>query len=70
MRRLLYFMFGAVMGGVVASSLVLLLTPYSGSNLRTKISDIASQTYQDIRQAGEHRRDELLLELQDLRAPK
>jgi gas vesicle protein len=59
-----------MMGGVVASSLVLLLTPYSGDNLRAKISELANQTYKDIRQAGEQRRDELQLELQELRAPK
>ncbi|MDX9864081.1 MAG: YtxH domain-containing protein [Anaerolineaceae bacterium] len=70
MRRVINFLSGAVLGGLIASTLVLLLTPSSGSELRQQIADMANKTYEDVRQAGEHRRDELLLELQDLRAPK
>lgn len=70
MRRVLYFVFGAILGGLVASTLVLLFTPSSGSNLRKEITDFVNKTYEEVRQAGEQRRDELQLELKELRAPK
>ena len=70
MRRVANFLSGAVLGGLIASALVLLFTPSSGVNLRQQISDLANKTYEEVRSAGEHRRDELLLELQELRAPK
>ena len=64
------FLSGAILGGMIASALVLLFTPSSGSELRQQITDLANKTYEEVRQAGEQRRDELQLELQDLRAPK
>jgi gas vesicle protein len=64
------FLSGAVLGGLIASALVLLLTPYSGNDLRNRITDLVTRTYDEVRQAGEQRRDELQLELQELRAPK
>ena len=70
MRRVFSFLSGAILGGLIASALVLLLTPSSGSDLRQQLSDLANKTYEEVRQAGEQRRDELQLELQDLRAPK
>ena len=70
MRRVMSFLSGAILGGLIASALVLLLTPSSGSELRQQIADLANKTYEEVRQAGEQRRDELQLELQDLRAPK
>lgn len=70
MRQVFSFLSGAILGGLIASALVLLLTPSSGSDLRQQLSDLANKTYEEVRQAGEQRRDELQLELQDLRAPK
>lgn len=70
MNKVLNFLLGAVLGSLITSTLVLLLTPYSGSSLRKQISDLAVKTYEDVRQAGEQRRDELQLELHELRAPK
>ena len=70
MRRVMSFLSGAILGGMIASALVLLFTPSSGSELRQQITDLANKTYEEVRQAGEQRRDELQLELQDLRAPK
>ncbi len=70
MRRVINFLSGAILGGMIASALVLLLTPSSGSELRNQISELVNKTYEDVRQAGEQRRDELQLELQDLRAPR
>jgi gas vesicle protein len=70
MRQVFSFLSGVILGGLIASALVLLLTPSSGNELRQQISDLANKTYEEVRQAGEQRRDELHLELQDLRAPK
>jgi len=70
MRRVMNFLSGAILGGMIASALVLLFTPSSGDKLRQQIADFANKTYEDVRQAGEQRRDELQLELQELRAPK
>jgi len=70
MRRVINFLSGAILGGMIASALVLLFTPSSGSELRNQISELVNKTYEEVRQAGEQRRDELQLELQDLRAPK
>jgi gas vesicle protein len=64
------FVLGTILGGLISSALVLLFTPSSGSELRQQITDLANKTYEDVRQAGEQRRDELQLELLDLRAPK
>ncbi|MCD4672801.1 MAG: YtxH domain-containing protein [Anaerolineaceae bacterium] len=70
MRRIVNFLSGALLGGLIASALVLLLTPSSGSSIRKQIAELANKTYEEVRQAGEQRRDELQLELQELRAPK
>ena len=70
MRRIMNFVLGTILGGLISSALVLLFTPSSGSELRQQITDLANKTYEDVRQAGEQRRDELQLELLDLRAPK
>ena len=70
MRRVMSFLSGAILGGMIASALVLLLTPSSGSEIRQQIADLANNAYEEVLQAGEQRRDELQLELQDLRAPK
>jgi gas vesicle protein len=70
MRRVLNFIIGAMVGGMVAATLALLFAPASGQEIRTKITDRAQTFATDIRQAASTKRIELQERLEVLRAPK
>lgn len=70
MRRYIRFVFGAALGGIIGSTLAILLAPSSGEALRNKISDYFVQTRNEIKEAAVQRRSELEMELETLRAPK
>jgi gas vesicle protein len=70
MRRVLSFIIGAMVGGMVAATLALLFAPASGQEIRTKITDRAQTFATDIRQAASTKRIELQERLEVLRAPK
>jgi gas vesicle protein len=70
MRRVLSFIIGAMVGGMVAATLALLFAPASGQEIRTKITDRAQSFATDIRQAASTKRIELQERLEVLRAPK
>jgi gas vesicle protein len=61
---------GAIIGGVFGSALVLLLTPYSGEELKAKINDYINNFQTEIQQAGVEKRLELETELELLRSGK
>jgi gas vesicle protein len=69
MRRFGYFVLGIGMGGLICSLLVLLFTPSSGEEFRTRISSTSQQVVEDVRQAAQRRRVELEQELARLRSP-
>ncbi len=70
MRRVLSFLFGAILGGLVGSTTALLLAPESGAELRAQIRERLEAFGTEIRQAATARRIELQQRLDTLRAPR
>ena len=70
MKGLFSFLGGAVMGALVGATLVLLLTPSSGENLRQQMRQRVQAVQSEVKQAASERRSELKQQLNELRAPK
>ena len=68
MRRFLMFMFGIITGGIVGGVTATLLAPYKGSDLRLRIQQSVQKFFAEIEDAGKQKRNELELELQQLRS--
>ncbi len=67
MQKALNFVLGMVLGGLVGSTLALLLTPVSGDELRMQVNEYTRQLKSEVQQAANARRVELERELADLR---
>lgn len=67
MQKALNLVLGFVLGSLVGSSLALLLTPYSGDELRSEVKEYTRQIKNEVQQAANARRYELERELADLR---
>jgi hypothetical protein len=61
---------GALLGGVMGSALVLLLTPFTGQDLKKRLTDYVENIQQEIHQAGVEKRVELETQLELLRSGK
>lgn len=61
---------GAFLGGLVSGALVLLLTPYSGEEIKARLNDYISNVQNEVQQAGVEKRLELETELELLRSGK
>lgn len=61
---------GAFLGGLVGGALVLLLTPYTGEELKARINDYINNVQEEVHQAGVEKRLELETELELLRSGK
>jgi gas vesicle protein len=70
MRRVGFLIMGAVIGGVLGSTLALLLTPSSGPKLRVEINNRLEQISTEIKKAALERRSELEKQITDLRSPR
>lgn len=70
MRRVMSFLSGAVMGGLVGATLALLFTPSSGDALQDQIRERANRVQEEVKKAAEARREELEEQLNELRSPK
>ena len=66
MRKAMAFIFGAVMGGVIGALAALLLTPYSGSELKTAIQNEVDKISVDIKDAAIKKRAELEEQLEEM----
>lgn len=70
MRKFCSWLTGAFLGGLVGGALVLLLTPYTGEDLKVRINDYISNVQNEVQQAGVEKRLELETELELLRSGK
>jgi len=67
MRRFFSFLIGVISGAFVAAVAVLLLTPESGSDLRTQVRDRFSSLVEEVRAAAEAERKRLESQLESLK---
>jgi gas vesicle protein len=63
------FITGFVIGGLLASTITLLFTPYSGEDTRTWIGQYIENIKQEVQSAMAEQRAQLQNELSDLRKP-
>lgn len=69
-RRMFGFFIGIMVGGLVGSTIALLMAPESGETLRNQIRERGQNFLGDIRSAADSRRIELRDRLESLRAPR
>jgi gas vesicle protein len=69
MRKIFGFLIGVVVGGLVGSTIALLLAPKSGESLRSELRERGLAVQAEIRNAAEVRRIELRDRLDELRTP-
>jgi len=67
MQKALNLVLGMVLGGLVGSTLALLLTPMSGDELRMEVKDYTRRVKNEVESAATARRAELERELANLR---
>ena len=67
MQKVAKLLLGAILGGLIASAVVLLLTPMSGNELRANLQGYFRQVGVEVEKAASQRRAELERELADLR---
>lgn len=70
MRRMFGFLIGIVVGGLVGSTIALLLTPEPGEELRAQIRDRGQSFFNEVRHAADERKIELRQRLDEMRAPR
>jgi gas vesicle protein len=70
MRKFGILLFGTVLGGLIGSSLTLLLTPVAGIEIRKKISSMIGNVRTEIINASKEKRLELETQLEQLRSEK
>ena len=70
MKRMFGFLIGVVVGGLVGSTIALLLAPESGDVLRSQIRSRGENFFNDVRHAADERKIELRQKLDSLRAPR
>jgi len=64
------FLIGITVGGLVGSSIALLLAPDAGDNLRGQLRERGQNFFSDVRHAADERRIELRQRLEVMRAPR
>ncbi|HIE24533.1 MAG TPA: hypothetical protein EYP74_00880 [Anaerolineales bacterium] len=69
MRKIFSFTIGIFVGGLVGSTVALLLAPDSGESLRSDLRERGLAFQAEIRNASEARRIELSNRLEELRTP-
>jgi gas vesicle protein len=70
MRRFTSYLAGSLCGALLGAVLALLLTPYSGKDLRQLTWDRLGGFRDDVREAYDSRREQLEAELESLRKPR
>jgi|PlaIllAssembly_1097288.scaffolds.fasta_scaffold2477021_1 gas vesicle protein len=69
MNKVLSFLTGALLGGLVGATIAILMAPSSGMELRGQIQERSIELRNDIKTVAQERRAELERELETLRAP-
>jgi len=64
------FLIGVFVGSLVGSTLALLLAPESGEQLRGELRARGEGFFAEVRHAADSRRNELEIQLAELRAPR
>jgi gas vesicle protein len=64
------FLIGIAVGGLVGSTIALLLAPDSGEDLRGQLRERGQNFFNDVRHAADERRIELRQRLETMRAPR
>ena len=70
MRRMFGFFIGVVVGGLVGSTIALLLAPESGESIRGQLRERGQNFLADVRNAADSRRIQLRDRLESRRAPR
>jgi len=70
MRRMFGFLIGITVGGLVGSTIALLMAPESGDQLRSEIRERGQNFFNDVRSAADERKIELRQRLDEMRAPR
>ena len=69
MRRIISFLSGAVLGGIVGATVALLFAPSSGDEMRGQMQSRAEQIQMEFKKAADARRADLEKQLSELRKP-
>ena len=69
MGKILNFIFGLLVGGLVGATVALLLAPTSGKEIRAQLQEQTIRLKDEVKSVAEARRAELERELSALRAP-
>lgn len=70
MRRMFGFLIGITVGGLVGSTIALLMAPESGEALRGQLRERGQNFFYEVRHAADERRIELRQRLEEMRAPR
>jgi gas vesicle protein len=70
MRKIFGFLIGVTVGGLVGSTIALLLAPESGEQLRAELRSRGEAFFNEVRHAADERRIELRQRLETMREPR
>ena len=70
MKRMFGFLIGITVGGLVGSTIALLMAPESGEILRSRLRERGQNFFYEVRHAADERRIELRQRLESMRAPR
>jgi len=70
MNRMFGFLIGVTVGGLVGSTIALLMAPDSGELLRSRLRERGQNFFYEVRQAADERKIELRQRLDDMRSPR
>jgi gas vesicle protein len=70
MRRMFGFLIGITVGGLVGSTIALLMAPESGEQLRSVLRSRGEGFFNEVRHAADERRIELRQRLETMREPR
>jgi gas vesicle protein len=70
MNRMFGFLIGVTVGGLVGSTIALLMAPESGELMRSRLRERGQNFFYEVRHAADERKIELRQRLEDMRSPR